>query len=206
MAVGKIPLTGIAMKTLLATAATVAMLLAAPSQAQLRSAVVGGEVEALVTVVSVDKEKRVVVLRGPRGNEVELQVPPEAQNLDRVKKGSVFRVKYAEALAIAITRGGAPSKGDDQTLQVAKKGANPGGTATRTRHVSGRIEAIDLKNRYVAVRGPERTVSMQVGDDVKLEELQVGDRISIAYTQGLALEMVPQEKKAKPEAKKKLSG
>ncbi len=163
----------------------------------------GGEVEALVTVVSIDKAKRTVVFRGPRGNEVELQVPPESQNLDQVKKGSVFRVKYAEAVAIAITRGGgAPSKGDEQNMQLAKKGANPGGTATRTLHVSGVIEAIDLKGRYVAVRGPARSVSLQVGNDVKLEELKVGDRISIAYTQGLALEMVPQEK-PKPAAKKK---
>jgi len=40
---------------------------------------------------------------------------------------------------------------------------------------------------------------------VKLEELKVGDRIAIAYTQGLALEMVPQEK-PKPAAKKKKGG
>jgi hypothetical protein len=188
------------MKTLLFAAA---FLLAASVQAQPRAAMAGAEVEALVTVVSIDKQRRTVVFRGPRGNEVELQVPPEAQNLDQVKKGSVFRVKYAEAIAIAITRGGAPSKGEEQSVQVAKKGATPGGTAVRTRHISGVVEAIDTKNRYVAVRGPQRTVSLQAGDDVKLEELQVGDRISIAYTQGLALEMVPQPKKAKPEAKKK---
>ena len=48
-------------------------------------------------------------------------------------------------------------------------------------------------------------MSLQVGNDVKLEELKVGDRIGIAYTQGLALEMVPQEK-PKPAAKKKKGG
>jgi len=192
------------MKTILLAAAAAALTGATSAQAQPKAAMVGAEVEALVTVVSIDKQKRTVVFRGPRGNEVELQVPPEAQNLDQVKKGSVFRVKYAEALAISITRGGAPSKGDEQKMQLAKKGATPGGTAVRTRHVSGRIEAIDLKNRYVAVRGPERTVSLEVGDDVKLEELKVGDRITIAYTQGLALEMVPQDK-PKPAAKKKKS-
>jgi Cu/Ag efflux protein CusF len=193
------------MKTILSVAAAAALIGATPAQAQPKAAMAGAEVEALVTVVSIDKQKRTVVFRGPRGNEVELQVPPEAQNLDQVKKGSVFRIKYAEAIAIAITRGGgAPSKGDEQNMQLAKKGANPGGTAMRTRHVSGIIEAIDLKGRYVAVRGTERSVSLQVGNDVKLEELKVGDRISIAYTQGLALEMVQQEK-PKPAAKKKSS-
>jgi len=191
------------MKTILSVAAAAALIGATPVQAQPKAAMAGAEVEALVTVVSVDKQKRTVTFRGPRGNEVELQVPPEAQNLDQVKKGSVFRIKYAEAIAIAVTRGGAPSKGDEQSIQVAKKGANPGGTATRTRHVSGVVEAIDLKTRYVSLRGPERSVSLQVGDDVKLEELKVGDRISIAYTQGLALEMVPQPKPAAKKSEKK---
>ena len=193
------------MKTLLLAATAAALVGATPVQAQPKAAMAGAEVEALVTVVSVDKQKRTVVFRGPRGNEVELQVPPEAQNLDQVKKGSVFRVKYAEAVAVAITRGGAPSKGDEQNIQMAKKGANPGGSATRTRHISGVVEAIDLKTRYISLRGTQRSVSLQVGNDVKLEELKVGDRIAIAYTQGLALEMVPQEK-PKPAAKKKKGG
>ena len=188
------------MKKLLSLVAAAALLGAMQVQAQPRGAAVGGEVEALITVVNVNKDTRVVTFRGPRGNLVDMQVPPESQNLDQVKKGSVFKIKYAEALAVSITRGGAPSKGEEQDVKLAKKGANPGGSAVRTRHVSGRIEAIDLKNRFVAVRGPDgNTQSLQVGNDVKLDELQVGDRITVAYTQALALEMVPQ---AKPAAKK----
>jgi len=189
------------MKNLISLFAAAALLGAMQVQAQPRGASVGAEVEALITVVAINKQTRTVTFRGPRGNLVDMQVPQEAQNLDQVKKGSVFKIKYAEALAVSITRGGAPSKGEEQDMKLAKKGANPGGTAVRTRHVSGRIEAIDLKNRFVAVRGPDNhTESLQVGDDVKLEELQVGDRITVAYTQALALEMVPQ---AKPATKKK---
>lgn len=188
------------MKTFLAIAAVVALLGAAQVQAQPKAAVAGGEVEALVTVVAIDKAKRLVTFRGPRGNLVDMRVPPEAQNFDQVKKGSVFKVKYAEALAVAVTRGGAPAKGTEQTVRGAKKGDNPAGTAVRTSFVSGRVEAIDLKSRYVAVRGPERTVALQAADDVKLEELRIGDLITLAYTQALAIEMVPQ---AKPAAKKK---
>jgi hypothetical protein len=181
-------------------AAISALIIATPVLAQPRAAAVGGEVEALVTVVNVNKQTRTVTFRGPRGNMVDMQVPPEAPNFDKVSKGSVFKVKYAEALVVGITRGGVPSRGQEEKVVVGKKGANPGGVATRTRHISGRIEAIDLKNRYVAVRGPEQTVALQVGDDVKLDELQVGDRITVAFTQALAIEMVPQ---AKPAAKKK---
>ena len=189
------------MKTLLLTAAVVALLGTAQVQAQPKAAVVGGEVEALVTVVSVNKANRSVVFRGPRGNEVELQVPPEAPNFDRVKAGQVYNVKYAEALAVGITRGGSPHVGEDQQVNVGKKGATPGGSAIRTRHMSAVIDAIDYNGRYLAVRGPNRNVvALKVADDVKLEELQPGDRITVAYTQALALQMV---EKPKPAAKKK---
>jgi hypothetical protein len=189
------------MKSLVFAAATLAVLCAPVAQAQPRAAVAGAEVEALVTVVSVDKAKRTVVFRGPQGNEVEMQVPPEAPNFDQVKKGSVFKMKYAEAVAVAITTGGAPSKSEEEKVTVGKKGANPGGSAIRTRTISGVVESIDQTNRYVALRGPHKTVSLKVGPDVNLNELQVGNRIAIAYTQALAIEMVPQPK-AKPAAKK----
>lgn len=189
------------MKTLLFT---VLALIAVPAQAQPRAAAVGGEVEALVTVVSVNKANRSVVFRGPRGNEVEMLVPPEAPNFDRVKAGQVYNVKYAEAMAISITRGGSAGVSEEQKVNVGKKGGTPGGSAIRTRTVSATIEAIDYKTRYVSVRGPDRQVTaMQAANDVNLSELQPGDRITVSYTQALAMQMVEKPAKPKPEAKKK---
>ena len=178
-----------------------AALAAAPALAQPKGAVVGESVEALVTVVAVDKKARSVVVRGPRGNTLEIVVPKEAQNFDKIKQGDVFRMRYAEAVAVAITKGGEPAKGDAKGMKMAEKGANPGGVVARTRFISGVIDAIDYKSRYVAVRGPKQTVSLKAGDDVKLEELHAGDRISISYTQALAIEMVPAPAKPKPKAK-----
>jgi len=189
------------MKTTLCALAAAVVFAAQPALAQPRSSAVGAEVEAMVTVVSVDMAKRIVVFRGPQGGLVEMQVPKEAQNLDQVKPGAVFRVKYAEAVAVTLSKGGMPSKGVEETVKGAPKGANPGGIAVRTAHVSGVVESIDAKNRYVALRGPKQTVSLKIADDVNLSELQVGDRVTIAYTQALAMEMVPQPKK--PAAKKK---
>ena len=40
---------------------------------------------------------------------VTLNVPKEAQNLDQVKIGSTFKVRYVEAVAVAIQRGGKAS-------------------------------------------------------------------------------------------------
>jgi len=191
------------MKSAVAAFALAGLLLSSPSHAQKpQGAVVGQTVEALVTVVAVDKKARTVVVRGPHGGTEELQVPEDAKNFDRVKQGDVFRVRYTEAVAVALDKG-EPDKGDKKERILAQKGANPGGVAVRTRYVSGRIESIDLTNRYVAIRGPKQnTIALKAADDVKLEALKPGDRITVAYTQALAIEMVPQPKE-KAAAKKK---
>jgi len=180
--------------------------LAAPAGAQpLQSGtVVAQQVEAVLTVLSVDQKKREVVVRGPKGGVETLKVPPQAQNLDQVKQGSRFKVKYVEAIAVGIRKGGAPAATASEDVTLAPKGGNPGGVVVRTVHVAGVLDAIDYTNRYVAVRGPKgNTVALKVADDVKLEDLAAGDRIGLTYTQALAMEMIPLEPAKKPAAKKK---
>lgn len=192
------------MKPSIATVALAVLTLILPATALAQAVVVPGDtVEALVTVVGVDKKARTVMVRGPRGNVAEVQVPPDAQNFDRIKQGDVFRIRYAEAVAVALDKG-EPDKGDKKDRALAKKGENPGGVAVRTRYVSGRVEAIDAKNRYIAIRGPkQQTLALKAAPEINLEALQPGDRITVAYAQAVAVEMVPQPPKQKPAAKKK---
>ena len=62
---------------------------------------VGRKVTAFATVVAVNLTKQFVTLRGPLGNEYDLQVPDIAQ-LKTVKKGDEVEVVYTEALAISV--------------------------------------------------------------------------------------------------------
>ncbi len=62
---------------------------------------VGRKVTAVATIVAVDTEKQSITLRGPQGNEYDLQVPDPAQ-FTAVKKGDEVEVVYTEALAIAM--------------------------------------------------------------------------------------------------------
>jgi hypothetical protein len=63
--------------------------------------VVGRQVTALATVVAVDPKKQIVTLRGPQGNEYDLDVVDPAQ-LKAVTKGDEVEVVYTEALAISV--------------------------------------------------------------------------------------------------------
>jgi hypothetical protein len=63
--------------------------------------VVGREVTALATVVAVNPGKSMVTLRGPLGNEYDVQVNDPAQ-LNAIAKGDEVEVVYTEAFAIAV--------------------------------------------------------------------------------------------------------
>jgi hypothetical protein len=167
------------------------------------SAVVVDQVEAVVTVTKVDQKARTVSFRGPKGGVATLNVPPEAQNLDKVKPGQQYKMKYVEAVAVGISKGGEPSAAAGEQVKLAPKGANPGGMIVRAAQLSGVVDAVDYKSRYIAVRGPKgNVVPLKVADDVPLEQLSAGDRITLAYTQALALDMVAQAPaKKKPAAK-----
>jgi len=188
-------------RTILAAALLVPTLVLA----QPKAAVVTDQVEAVVTVTKVDPKARTVTVRGPRGNLHTLNVPKESQNLDQVKPGDRFKITYAEAAVVALTKGGEPAASVEENVELAPKGAKPGGYKVRTIKMSAVVDAIDYKNRYVALRGPKgNTLALPVSDEVKnLESVKVGDRLSIVFTQGLALEMVPEDKPKKPAAKKK---
>ena len=187
-----------------ASAALSAFVLASAAAAQDKAAVVVGQTEAVVKVVKIDRKARTVTFQGPRGNTQTLQVPKEAQNLDKVKVGSTFKMKYVEAVAVALQKGGKAKASVDRQVRLAPKGGNPGGVVVDTATVSAKVQAIDYANRELALVGPKgNIVALHVADEVQgFSDVKVGDTVSVGYTRGLALEMLPEPgPKAKPTPK-----
>lgn len=188
------------------TALAFLLALAAPAGAQqLKDGAMAMEQsEAVVTILVVDVPNKQVVVRGPRGNVETLEVPQESQNLDKVKQGDRFKLRYIEAVAVSISKGGVPEQSESKDVQVSPKGGTPGGMITRTQKRAVMIDAVDYKARYIAVRGPNgQTMSLKVAEDVPIEKLNAGDRISMVYTQAVVAEMVKQPTaEAKKSAKK----
>jgi hypothetical protein len=61
----------------------------------------GRQITVLADVVAVDNDNRLVTLRGPEGNMVDLKVP-DPEQLKLIKKGDQVRAVYTEALAVAV--------------------------------------------------------------------------------------------------------
>ena len=161
-------------------------------------AIVTEVAETVVTVVAVDQQARTVTVQGQDGGDpVTIKVPPQAQHLDQVVPGSRFRLRYLQSVAVFISpTGGTPSANVGTSMELAPKGATPGGVISEVVQVQARVDAIDYNERTVVLTGPEgNSVKLKVDESVKrLNEVKVGDIVVVGYTQALAAEMIKETK------------
>jgi len=96
-------------------------------------------------------------------------------------------------LAVTLAHAQAPATAKRGPLEVDASGTPGKATAKRVVHGTGTVAAVDVAGRTVTLQnktGAKRT--FKVGPEVKrLDEIAVGDVITIDYEQGLALEFQP---------------
>ncbi|MGH8769116.1 MAG: hypothetical protein ACREVT_13185 [Burkholderiales bacterium] len=77
-------------------------------------------------------------------------------------------------------------------MQLAEKGATPGGVIVNVRQIQARVEEIDYSARTVVLTGPEGN-RVKVAVDERVErfgEIQPGDIVVVRYTESLAMKMI----------------
>jgi len=181
----------------LALAAACMSLVAAAAMAQQDKpgAVFAEAVEETVVVREVDQVARTVKLEGQNGKVVTMNVPPEAQNLDQVYVGAKFRVRYLQSIAVFISpTGGEPSSDESTAMELAEKGATPGGTIVTVKQIQARVDAINYEDRTVVLTGPEGNPTKLVVDErvQRLNEVKEGDIVVVRYTEALGMKMIKQ--------------
>jgi hypothetical protein len=149
------------------------------------------------TVEAIDLEKRLVTLKGPKGEKKTIAVGPEARNLPQLKVGDLVTVKYYESMAVEVIKpGDATGAGQSSAIVRAKPGERPGGMATRTATVTATVTAIDKKKGTVTLKGPEgNLVTAKAEDPKNLDKIKVGDELLITITEALAISVEPAKKK-----------
>ena len=73
----------------------------APAPGAKPGGTVARKVTATAEVIAVDSAKKMVTLKGPQGNEVDVEAEDPGQ-LQNIKKGDHVQVTYVEALAISV--------------------------------------------------------------------------------------------------------
>ena len=149
-----------------------------------RLVVVTGSIEA------VDRARRVVTVRGPRGNVVDIHAGPEVRNFDQIQAGDTVAVRYYQALGLAldkVTKSAIRERIDTEVAERAPLGARPGAAAGRRIEVVADVQAVDLKNRTVTLRGVRYTVTLAVAPAIKLENISPGDQVRADYIEAAAV-------------------
>lgn len=148
-----------------------------------------GTVELRGKVVSVDKAKREITVKGPKGNVRTLVAGEEVRNFDQIKAGDEIVLKYVEALALELKKGGGGKVERTETAEAAraKPGEKPAGVVGRQVTVTADVIAVDAANQMVTLRGPERTVELKIKDPEQFKNIKKGDQVQATYTEALAI-------------------
>lgn len=165
------------------------------------------ETQVTAVVKAVDHAKRTVTLLLPSKETKTFTVSKEAVNFPQVKVGDEVKASYIESIAVFVHGPDEkPSAEEATTVALAPKGAKPGGLVANTQSITAKVTALDQKTRVITLTGPQgNSLTFTVGPDVKrLNEIKVGDTVSLRYTEALMVDVVATGKTApKKEAPKK---
>jgi len=144
-----------------------------------------GEITGKVMVVNT--EKRMLTIRTPEGDFQVIHVPSEVKRLDEIKINDQLTISYLEAVAVDLQKGAGGTPGAVVTRDVERESSQrPAGRIEETMTVTGIVEAIDSAASTVTIRGPQRTVTVNVQDPELLAEVSEGDTVSLTYVSAVA--------------------
>ncbi|WP_458368660.1 hypothetical protein [Pseudomonas mandelii] len=178
----------------LTKAITLATLLSATSLGAMAadiplSAVVEAD-QVTTKVVSVNAANHRVVLEGPEGRQVHVQLTDKAKNLGNLKVGDQVDIKVTSSVAAHLDTD--VDKGLPGTVErtgevrAAPGSDNPGGEAYRQVQVQLKITNIDLKKNQLTFQNPagqSKTIDVVRPEvQAKLKDLKVGQSVVVTYT------------------------
>ncbi len=154
-------------------------------------------VSKTATVVAINMKTRMVSLKDKDGNVWNLIADKKVKNLQQVIVGDQVLAKYYESVVVQIANPETPlGVTSTDTSTVAKPGEKPAGTETNQVTVVATIVAIDPNKTSVTLKGPEGNSEIfPIKDPKNLDNVKVGDQVSITYTQALAISVQKAEKK-----------
>ncbi|MBT8614040.1 hypothetical protein G6652_01575 [Polynucleobacter paneuropaeus] len=152
------------------------------------------------TVDSVDLKNRIVTLKDANGNLAQMNVAKSVNDLDKVKKGDIFMVEHAQAIAVGLTAAGQgqkPGASGVHSVVVSGKGsAKPFEETQDTVYATVKISAIDYNNRVVTFTLPSgEKQKVKVAPSVLgLEKFKAGDDVIVEFVDDTAIGFVKPKK------------
>jgi hypothetical protein len=197
----------------LSAAIAITSALALPAAAQTGSVVtssapgkgaIAETVKVQATITAIDKKTREVKLKGAQGDELTVTAGPEVKNFDNMKVGDLVTVEYLRALALELKKGGGlvVQRTEQAGGAAAKPGEKPAGVVGRQVKVVADVVDVDPAKQTIKLKGPQRTVDLQIADPEQFKRVAKGDQVEATFTEAVAVAVTPAAKGAAPVAKK----
>jgi hypothetical protein len=149
--------------------------------------IVTDAISTTATVVSVDRTKRLVVLKRADGSNVTYKALPNAFGFDNIKAGDLVKVSVAEELAVFLGQNSVPASASTNAAKLRIR--LPGGTQAIASEVgtvsfTAKITAIDDWLDTVTLQLPDGTSkTIKVSEFVNLADVSVGETVSVQSTE-----------------------
>jgi hypothetical protein len=167
-----------------------------PAAAPQEPLTVRDSIDATVTakVKAVDHATRVVTLRDDAGHEETFVVDKAVRRLDEVSVGDSVKASYKASLLAELR----PPTAEEAAHPLAAveaggrspQGAAPAAGAAQAFRVVTTVEAVDVPNMRVTLRGPMGDLAVVKGRNPEnVKRLKVGDTIVITYTEAMVLSL-----------------
>jgi hypothetical protein len=153
--------------------------------------VVTDAISITATVISVDHDKRLVVLKRADGSTVTYKATPDALGFNDIKAGDLVKVSVAEELAVGLGRNSLPPGAGANSAKLRVK--LPNGTQAVAAEVgtivfTAKITAIDDWLDVVTLQLPDGSAKkIKVSEFVNLADVSVGDSVSVQSTEAAVL-------------------
>ncbi len=155
-----------------------------------KGVVIEGSMRLAVTVLSVDKQDRSIVVKGPDGEAKKIELTEDVTNFDQIHTGDEVVVEVYSALAMQLAKPGEEfTDTASGMVAVAQPGTKPKLVLVDMVEVLARITEIEQATREMTVTGPlGNSVTLLLPDELKkFDEQKVGDEVNARYVEAFAL-------------------
>jgi hypothetical protein len=177
------------MKRIVIVTVVVCALLGIAGIAAAQTKTLTGETQTIsATVEAINVTTRTLTMKGPKGNYLDIVVPESVKRFSEIKVGDTLTARYYENLVIRKKQPG--EKDVDTASEAATRGTGttPAGTAAKQRTITATITALDPKVPSITLSGPNKwTYSARIEDKKVLEQVKVGDKVDLTWTEALLL-------------------
>ena len=157
----------------------------------------GVTTQVTATVESIDYKLRRLGLRTEDGKVEEIYAGPDLKRFDELKVGDHVTFQYTEILAYDLRKPGEASKAGAAASMSRDPGDKPKGTFYQTETATVTVLGVDPKLPSITVKdadGKESTHLVKAENRKALDNVKVGDRIDVTYTEKLTITVVTPKK------------